>query len=161
MIDPAFFDDAGPVRQGWLAATLKALDEAYDGHLCLRHGDPATVIPALAREVGATQVHVSTETEPGGAARDGRVRAALADHGVEWVETGSPYAVTPGRVLNRTGQPYRVFTPFSRAWQDHGWRPPAAEPAGLQLATAPSHAGAWHLVDAALDGVPDRPAAGR
>ncbi|HSK32120.1 MAG TPA: deoxyribodipyrimidine photo-lyase [Propionicimonas sp.] len=161
VIDPAFFDDAGPVRQGWLAATLKALDEAYDGNLCLRHGDPVTVIPALAREVGATQVHVSTETEPGGAARDGLVRAALADHGVEWVETGSPYAVTPGRVLNRTGQPYRVFTPFSRAWQDHGWRPPAAEPGGLQLARAASHAGAWHLVDAALEACPiDLPPAG-
>ena len=150
VIDPAFFDDAGPVRRGWLAATLKALDESYDGNLCLRHGDPATLIPALAREVGATQVHVSTETEPGGAARDGRVRTALADHDVEWVETGSPYAVTPGRVLNRTGQPYRVFTPFSRAWQDHGWRLPATEPAALELATAPSHEDAWRLIDAAI-----------
>jgi len=149
VIDPAFFDDAGPVRRGWLAATLRALDESYDGHLCLRHGDPAAIIPALAREVGATQVHVSTETEPGGAARDRRVRAALADQDVEWVETGSPYAVTPGRVMNRTGQPYRVFTPFSRAWQEHGWRPPATEPAALELATAPSHNGAWELAEAA------------
>jgi len=149
VIDPAFFDDAGPVRRGWLAATLRALDESYDGHLCLRHGDPAAIIPALAREVGATQVHVSTETEPGGAARDRRVRAALADQDVEWVETGSPYAVTPGRVMNRTGQPYRVFTPFSRAWQEYGWRPPATEPAALELATAPSHNGAWELAEAA------------
>ena len=154
VIDPTFFDDAGPVRKGWLAATLEALDESFDGHLCLRHGDPATVIPDLAREVGATQVHVSTETEPGGAARDGRVRAALADHGIDWVETGSPYAVTPGRVLNRTGQPYRVFTPFSRAWQDHGWRAPATEPSGLQLATAPSHPDARRLVEAALAACP-------
>jgi deoxyribodipyrimidine photo-lyase len=154
VIDPAFFDDAGPVRQGWLAATLKALDETYDGRLCLRYGDPAEVIPTLAREVGATQVHVSTETEPGGANRDRRVRAALADHDIEWVETGSPYAVTPGRVLNRSGGPYKVFTPFSRAWQDHGWRAPAAEPAGLQLATADSNATAWHLVDAAATACP-------
>jgi deoxyribodipyrimidine photo-lyase len=161
VIDPAFFDDAGPVRKGWLAATLKALDASYDGHLCLRNGDPATVIPALARKVGATQVHVSTETEPGGAARDERVRAALADHDIEWVETGSPYAVTPGRILNRTGQPYRVFTPFSRAWQDHGWRAPAAEPAGLDLATAPSDKDAWHLVEAAITACPiELPAAG-
>jgi deoxyribodipyrimidine photo-lyase len=154
VIDPAFFDDAGPVRQGWLAATLAALDESYDGHLCLRHGDPAAVIPALAREVGATQVHVSTETEPAGAARDARVRAALAVHDIAWVETGSPYAVTPGRVLNRTGQPYRVFTPFSRAWQDHGWRAPATEPAGLGLATATSDEDAWHLVEAAITACP-------
>ncbi len=154
VIDPAFFDEAGPLRQGWLAATLKALDETYDGRLCLRFGNPAEVIPALAREVGATQVHVSTETEPGGAARDRRVRAALDEHDIEWVETGSPYAVTPGRVLNRSGGPYRVFTPFSRAWQDHGWRAPSAEPPGLLLAKAESHAKAWQLVDAARAACP-------
>ncbi|HEY3336982.1 MAG TPA: deoxyribodipyrimidine photo-lyase [Propionicimonas sp.] len=154
VLDPDFFDDAGPVRQGWLAATLTALDEAYDGHLCLRYGDPATVIPALAREVGATRVHVSTETEPGGAARDRRVRAALDGEAIEWVETGSPYAVTPGRILNHSGGPYRVFTPFSRAWQDHGWRAPAAEPTGLHLVTAGSDPVAWQRVDAALTACP-------
>ena len=161
VVDPAFFDGAGPVRQGWLAATLKALDEAYDGHLCLRYGDPAKVIPALANEVGATQVHVSKETEPGGAARDHRVAAALADQDIGWAETGSPYAVTPGRVLKSSGDPYRVFTPFSRAWRDHGWRGPAAEPAGLRLATAESDAKAWDLVGGALAACPiDLPPAG-
>ena len=154
VIDPGFFDDAGPVRQGWLAATLRALDEAYDGNLCLRHGDPTTVIPALAKEVGATRVHVSTETEPGGAALDRRVRAALAEQDIDWVETGSPYAVTPGRVLNRSGGPYRMFTPFSRAWHDHGWRAPSAEPSGLRLATAESDAMATELVDAAIQSCP-------
>ena len=161
VVDPAFFDGSGPVRQGWLAATLKALDEAYDGHLCLRYGDPAKVIPALANEVGATQVHVSKETEPGGAARDHRVVAALSDQDIGWAETGSPYAVTPGRILKSSGDPYRVFTPFSRAWRDHGWRGPAAEPAGLRLATAESHAKAWHLMDGALAACPiDLPPAG-
>ncbi len=161
VIDPDFFDDAGPVRQAWLAATLRALDAAYDGHLCLRYGDPADVIPALAKEVGATRVHVSIETEPGGAARDERVRAALADHDFAWVETGSPYAVTPGRVLNRSGEPYRVFTPFSRAWQDHGWPAPVDEPGGLKLARAESHAKAEGLVDRAIKACPiDLPPAG-
>jgi deoxyribodipyrimidine photo-lyase len=154
VVDPDFFDDAGPVRQAWLAATLRALDDAYDGHLCLRHGDPAQVIPALARELGATQVHVSTETEPGGAARDERVRMALADQGVEWVETGSPYAITPGRMRSKSGEPYRVFTPFSRAWREHGWRAPAAEPKGLRLAHAPSDHKADQLVAKAIKACP-------
>ncbi|MFN8136789.1 MAG: deoxyribodipyrimidine photo-lyase [Propionicimonas sp.] len=122
VLDPAFFDTAGPVRQGWLAATLRALDASYEGRLCLRAGDPATVIPELVREVGAASVHVSTETEPGGAARDAAVRATLAAAGVDWVETGSPYAVTPGRVVNQSGEGYKVFTPFLRAWREHGWR---------------------------------------
>jgi deoxyribodipyrimidine photo-lyase len=154
VVDPDFFDGAGPVRRGWLAATLRALDDSYDGHLCLRHGRAAEVVPALAREVGATEVHVSTETEPGGAARDAGVRDALATHDIGWVDTGSPYAVTPGRVVNRAGDGYRVFTPFFRAWREHGWRGPAVEPDGVRLARAASDDHAQRLLDAALADCP-------
>ncbi len=154
VLDPEFFEPAGPVRRGWLAANLRELDQAYDGRLCLRRGDPAVVLPRLAAEVGAAAVHVSTETEPAGAARDARVRAALASAGVAWVETGSPYAVRPGRVVNAAGDGYRVFTPFLRAWREHGWRQPAGEPDGLELAGAASDAEAWAEVDAALADCP-------
>lgn len=154
VLDPAFFDTAGPVRQGWLAATLRALDASYEGRLCLRAGGPATVIPELVREVGAASVHVSTETEPGGAARDAAVRATLAAAGVDWVETGSPYAVTPGRVVNQSGEGYKVFTPFLRAWREHGWRGPAVEPDGVRLLAADGDPAAWRRVDAALAACP-------
>ncbi|MCA0295357.1 MAG: DNA photolyase family protein [Actinobacteria bacterium] len=154
VLDPDFFDDAGPVRRGWLAANLRALADAYDGRLCLRAGRAVDVIPALAVEVGATEVHVSTETEPAGAARDAAVRTALEAAGVHWVETGSPYAVTPGRVVNRTGDGYRVFTPFLRAWRDHGWRGPAVEPDGVRFAAAAGDDHAWDTVDAALAACP-------
>lgn len=61
--------------------------------------------------------------------------------------TGSPYAVAPGRVLKGDGSPYKVFTPFYRAWSDHGWRRPAdSDPALAQ----------WHVV--AGDPIPDDPA---
>ena len=42
-------------------------------------GDPAEVVPRVAREVGATSVHVSRENEPGGVERDRRVVAALRE----------------------------------------------------------------------------------
>ncbi len=41
------------------------------------------------------------------------------------VRSGSPYAVAPGRVRKQDGSAYQVFTPFRRAWADHGWRRPA------------------------------------
>ena len=49
VLDPAFFDTAGAARRAWLAATLLALREAYDGHLTLLQGEPGEVLPALAR----------------------------------------------------------------------------------------------------------------
>ena len=162
VLDPAFLDTAGAARRAWLAATLLALREAYDGRLTLLQGEPDTVLPAFAEARGAGSVHVSAETEPAGAARDARVRAALARVGVTWVETGSPYAVTPGRVRTREGKPFEVFTPFARAWRGHGWRAPDEEPPGLVLAPAAPADDAWATLEAALEGpgVPALPPAG-
>ena len=162
VLDPEIFDSAGDVRRAWLAHTLRALEDSYDGRLCLRLGDPVEILVAVAAEVGARSVHVSTETEPQGAARDARVRTALQEADVAWVETGSPYAVTPGRVLNQEGRAYQVFTPFSRAWWAHGWRGPAVEPDDLVLAQAASDDDAWTQLDRAADveGLPVLPEPG-
>mgnify|MGYP001161974954 FL=1 len=129
VLDPDELDGAGRGRLGWLAATLRATAESFDGRLCVRLGDPAEVLPALARQVGATAVQVTAATEPDGRTRDDRVAGALAEIGVDWLATGSPYAVTPGRVRNLAGRGYRVFSPFEKAWRGHGWPDPAGPPA--------------------------------
>ena len=46
VLDPALWDGGGPARRAWLAATLEATREAYDGRLCLRVGDPRKIVPA-------------------------------------------------------------------------------------------------------------------
>src|SRR6476620_10406695 len=162
VLDPALWDGGGPARRAWLAATLEAAREAYDGRLCLRVGDPAEVVPAVVEEVGARSVHVSRETTPAGVRRDRAVSASLAASGVDWVETGTPYAVGPGSIVNGSGDPYKVFTPFSRAWRDHGWPAPATEPQDLSLARVASDDDGWKTVREALsvDGLPAMPEAG-
>lgn len=127
VLDPSLLGSAG-VRSARLRASLAALRDDIGGALVVRTGKPADVIPALAGEVGATTVHISSEVTPYGRNRDAVVARRLAAQGVELVATGSPYAVTPGRVSNGSGDPYRVFTPFHRAWKDHGWRGPANRP---------------------------------
>ena len=81
---------------------------------------------------------------------------------VEWVETGTPYAVGPGLVRNGSGDPYQVFTPFLRAWREHGWPEPAATPRSLDLVELPAEARAEKLLDEALadDDLPTMPDAG-
>ena len=125
ILDPALLRSAGSRRTNRLLASLAALNDALDGALVLRRGDPSEVVRAVAWEVDAAAVHVSEETTPYGRRRDTRVAAALEQDGRWLIATGSPYAVTPGRVLKDDGTPYRVFTPFSKAWQSHGWRAPA------------------------------------
>jgi len=131
VVDPALWGPAGPSRRAYLSASLRALDDALSergGRLVVRSGDPVEVIPRLAEEVSAESVHVSADFGPYGRRRDEQVEKALAEKDVAFERLGSPYAVAPGTVLNGSGKPYQVFTPFSRAWNEHGWREPAGLP---------------------------------
>jgi deoxyribodipyrimidine photo-lyase len=128
VVEPALWDAAGPVRRAALVASLERLDSTTGRHLSIQYGDPRVVVPSVAAAAGATTVHVAADFGPYGRARDEAVAGALAGAGRELVRTGSPYAVTPGRVRKKDGTPYRVFTPFYRAWLEHGWRAPAPDP---------------------------------
>ena len=150
VVDPRLWDGGGVARRAWLAATLRATDEAFGGALTLLHGDPRRVVPEFAGRVGAASVHVSRETTPAGRRRDEVVAARLVAAGVEWVETGTPYAVGPGLVVNGSGEPYKVFTPFSKAWRAHGWPAPAETPDELPLRPARGDADATAALRAAL-----------
>lgn len=156
VLDDQLLARAGVARVAFLLRSLRALDDdlrQHGGALVVRSGRPEDVVPQVVAEAGAEQVHVSADFAPYGARRDAAVAAALP---VPLVATGSPYAVAPGRVLTQQGTPFQVFTPFFRAWQEHGWRAPAAsDPAGVRWRTLPSE-------DLPLepDGVPELPEAG-
>ncbi len=161
VVDPSLWG-GGAWRTAWLAANLQAAHRVYEGRLVLRFGDPREEVPRLAAEVRAGSVHVSRETTPSGRVRDSAVADALRHQGVDWVETGTPYAVGPGVVRNASGGPYRVFTPFAKAWRDHGWPAPAGEPGRLRLTDAPSDPAAWAAVRDAqrVEGLPPLPEPG-
>jgi deoxyribodipyrimidine photo-lyase len=136
VLDSALLRPAGAPRVAFLARALRALDEdlkRYGGRLTVRAGSPEEVVPQVAREIGAASVHASEDFGPYGAARDRRVGAALGP--VPLMKTGSAYAVRPGKLANGAGQPYRVYSAFSRAWYAHGHPPPAAsDPAAVRWA---------------------------
>ena len=140
VIDPALWGPAGRPRRSYLVASLAALDASLrqrGAGLQVVRGTPARRVLLAAKEVGAERVHVAADYGPYGRARDAAVEKALAEEGIELVRTGSPYAVAPGRVTKDDGEPYRVFTPFSKAWAAHGWRGPIDAPTG-RAAGSPS-----------------------
>lgn len=142
VLDPALLGPAGPNRRRFLAEALRALDRQLGGVLVLRLGDPRTVVPAFAAEVGASVVTATADFGPYGSSRDGAVAEALADSGRALLFVDSPYAVAPGRVRSRSGAPLRVFGAFRRAWEDIGWERPESAPAA-------------NFVDAPSDATPD------
>ena len=125
VLDPTLLEPSGKARRTFLYRCLRELDETLGGRLLVVRGDPADVVPRIASAVGAASVHVAADFGPYGRRRDADVEEALGSDGVELVRSGSPYAVAPGRITKSDGDPYKVFTPFSRKWVEHGWRAPA------------------------------------
>lgn len=125
VLDPALLCPSGAARRTYLYRSLRLLSEALGGRLLVVRGDPVDLVPRVAASLDAATVHVAADFGPYGVRRDGSVEKALADAGRELVRTGSPYAVAPGRVRKADGGRFAVFTPFHRAWVEHGWRRPA------------------------------------
>jgi len=160
VVEDGLLATGGPNRRAYLARTLAALDDALGGRLVLRRGRPEDVVPAVAAEVGSATVHATGDCAPYGRRRDDRVAAALAADDRTLVRTGSPYAVSPGRVLTGGGDPYRVFTPFQKAWAGHGWAAPLPAPDGVRWARADRELTPADLERAAGDVVATLPPAG-
>ncbi len=76
-------------------------------------------IPLIAKDIGADSVHISEDFTPFGRRRDEQVRKALAD--VPLVATGSPYLVSPGRVVKDDESPYKVYADVLNHWPRSAW----------------------------------------
>ncbi len=145
------FARSGAPRLAYLHDCLESLDAALrerfgvELHIC--HGDPVDVVPRLAADIGADAVFVTRDYTPYGRRRDQQVIDGLMSGDRSLVGVGSPYAVAPGTVAKADGQPYAVFTPFSKVWRQTGWGAPSGEPADD-----------FRWVSAAALGISSRPA---
>jgi deoxyribodipyrimidine photo-lyase len=145
VLDDVLRGTSGAPRLAFLYRCLRELEERTDGRLRVLTGRPEEVVPRVAREVQATGVHVSSDHAPYGRVRDARVREALGE--VPLVATGSPYGITPGVLRKQDGTPFRVYSPYARAWRARGLHSPAPTPRVLP----------WTDGGLPTDGVPDDP----
>jgi deoxyribodipyrimidine photo-lyase len=130
ILDKTQIKEAGAKLLAYMAQSLRSLDESLGNNLHIIEGDQVEVLTTLIKKYDVQEVHISAEYERYGAERDARVEAA----GIKLVRTGSPYAVTPGRVVKPSdATPYKVYTPFYRAWRTHGWRAPAKTPKSMKF----------------------------
>ena len=135
ILDKSQIEEAGAKLLAYMGQSLRALDESLGNKLHIIEGDQVEILKDLIARYNVKEVHISDEYERYGAARDARVEAA----GIPLIRTGSPYAVKPGRVVKPSdATPYRVYTPFYRAWRTHGYRGPVAAPKDIKAPTPPA-----------------------
>lgn len=126
----------GAPARAYVADSLTKL-RADLGGLHVRTGDPTDVLLALADELGPITVHITEAHTPAGRERDARAAHALSQVGSRLTATGSNYAVAPGTVRKGDTTPYRVFTPFHKAWLATGWPAPISRPPEIPILELP------------------------
>ncbi len=100
----------------------KSLDEVAESlekqgsHLLVVHGDPVEKIPELARKLKAQAVFTSNDYEPYAKKRDAEVFTRLKAAGVEFHSFKDQVIFERDEILNGSGEPYKVFTPYSNNW---------------------------------------------
>ncbi|VVE06462.1 deoxyribodipyrimidine photolyase [Pandoraea capi] len=112
------------------------------GGLIVRHGDPSKEIPALAKSLGVQAVFAGRDYEPAAVARDRSVAHTLADADVAFELVKDQVIFEMNEILTAQGEPYSVFTPYSRAWLKQV-RPvdlaPHGRPTDLKRLAKPPH----------------------
>jgi deoxyribodipyrimidine photo-lyase len=122
-------------RQSFLCGSLESLAknlEAKGSRLIIREGDAVEELRKLAREVEAEGIFTNRDPDPFGRAVEEKLTAefgknfrALADHALHERD----------EVVKDNGEPYRVFTPYSKVWFRREKAAPG--PAIRQLETPP------------------------
>lgn len=121
-------------RAEFMLGCLRALDERLrelGSRLVVRSGPPEQQLPALAVEAGADAVLWTSDVSPYARARDTRVSEALRTQGVAARPHGGNYVVDISKLRTGEGTPYRVFSPFHRAWARVQRRPLQRAPVAL------------------------------
>lgn len=105
----------GAASRWWLHHALKSLsnDLAERGlSLVLRQGDSYSILQDLIAEVGAQSVYWNRRYEPTLRERDIQIKRDLHAQGVEVRSFNSTLLNEPHTVSTKTGQPYKVYTPY-------------------------------------------------
>lgn len=103
--------DGGAARW-WLHHSLHALQSAtraLGSPLVIRAGDTVSTLRALLQETGADLITFTHRVEPAAVALATRVARELPSEGFD-----GDLLWTPRDIATKAGNPYRVFTPFSR-----------------------------------------------
>ncbi len=135
--------DVGAARLAFLLQSLESLRknlEALGYRLIIRHGKSVEVIPQLAKELGVQAVFANRRYEPYALRRDEKIFNALNGMGVGFEVFKDAVAWEEREILTQAGNPFTVFTPYSKVWKSKTVPPlrPRLEKAKTALPTIAS-----------------------
>ena len=120
LIDQSQLDSLSPIRAHSLLASLESLRASIGDGLTVRvvkdSDDYVRELVRIVQTLGVEELFATRMFDPHGIEQQNAVGLALREVGVFLRLVGSNYAVAPGTVTKPDGTPYRVYTPFYKAW---------------------------------------------
>ena len=107
----------GGASRWWLHHSLESIANGLGSRhsqIVLRSGDAVEQLCEIARECGAGAVHAIRHYEPWWRKAQGKLGELLPD-GCELCLHDGNYLMPPGVVTTGSGDPYKIYTPFSKA----------------------------------------------
>lgn len=106
-------------RVAFIYETLSNLQKAIaelGGCLCAFHGQPEQIFSALAEKYKIAAVYCNEDYEPYARERDRKIAEFCRARGIVFTAVKDHVVFAPYEVLKDNGEPYHVFTPYSRRW---------------------------------------------
>ena len=103
----------GGASRWWLHQSLQSLSNSFGSRhsrIILRRGDAVAQLTAIAKEVGAQTIHANRHYEPWWRKAQGKLSEAL-----DLKLYDGNYLFPAGHVTTWSGDPYKIYTPFSKA----------------------------------------------
>jgi deoxyribodipyrimidine photo-lyase len=119
VLDPKLINssNSSPNRLEFLFRGLEELDgdlRERGSKLVIRRGEPTEALSRLVRESGVEKIFAEEDFSPYARKRDMQVASQLSLKLI-----GGSCVSQPESLLKMDGKPYKVFTPFMRAWKAH------------------------------------------
>jgi len=127
--------EAAPSRLWFLLTSVAELQWDWGqvgSQLLVLQGDPLQLIPQLVAHLGVVGLAFNEDVEPGPRQRDAQLQHTLLGQGVAVQRCWDQLLVPPEQVLTGSGEPYKIYGPYRRAWFRQVKAPPAPPPQDLQ-----------------------------
>lgn len=115
ILDPHLLAHSAPKRQNFLFAALHALNESLHhrgSYLVVRRGPPLEVLQQVRRESSANIVYAEEDYTPYARSRDAQIQKEIP---LQLIAAQTVHH--PNSILKPDGNPYTVYTPYSKAWK--------------------------------------------
>jgi deoxyribodipyrimidine photo-lyase len=86
--------------------------------LCVLHTDPLNAFETLTQQFNIKTVYANHDYEPYAINRDALLAKILAEKGIDFKTFKDQVIFEKGEILKQTGDPYTVFTAYSRKWTE-------------------------------------------